>query len=175
MSQLSQYQQLQFLESLDNLDVLDFFPDKFSYFEWEYSKWARYWEIRYKDDPYSYLRYSIIGNTYYLETIHSPWKWSVLLIALFHQAYSSRKNYIFVNARTNDETIINQDSLEDWYRRFWFETISRDVDGTRMRASTINRPLSFRLKELLAKIHWNTNSIILHPSASSHPQDPRSP
>jgi hypothetical protein len=169
------HQQNEFLESIDSLDLLDFLPEKFTYFEWEYSNWVWYWEIRYKDDPDYYLRYSILDDTYYLETIHSPWKWSVLLIALFHQAFSSWKNWILVNARTNDEAIKDQSTLEDWYRRFWFETISRDIDGTKMRASVANRPLIFRLKELLAKIHWNIHSTLSPPSASTRPQGPLSP
>ena len=136
---------------IDQLEINEF-PEKFDYNYWEYSAWIRYGEIRLKSNYNLYLRYTILRDWYHLDTIYAPWKWSELLLALFYQARIMRVSYIHLNARTNDEEIMTQEELENWYRKFWFETLSYDTDGTKMKAKVENRPISYRYKELLNRI-----------------------
>lgn len=165
---------------IDELSLSGYFEDNFTLDEWKYDNWSTYIEIRWKNGD-GYLRCTILWEkSWYLDTIYSPKNGTFLLLALFYYGSEYYKiSNIEGNARTNDELLNSQEQLEDWYRKFGFEVISRDTNGARMRANVKNRPLAFRFDLLHRKIKKRTNDT-LHatqspPSASNHPQDPRSP
>lgn len=75
-----------------------------------------------------------------------------MLLTCFREAINHGIFFLELNARTSDESIKTQENLEKWYRKFGFETIAKDVEGTKMRAMTMNRPLEFRYKELVDRV-----------------------
>lgn len=141
---------------LDNFDLLNdknFFLNNFHFSSWKYDNGELYGEIVYKKNSGYYLRYRIVNRKYYLDTIYAPWDGAHLLLALFQLATTVWIDSIYLNARTNDEWIKTQKELENWYRKFWFDTISTGVAWTSMMANIFNRPLSFRLEEVILKVN----------------------
>jgi len=147
-------------QCIDSIDLLDFFPENFLYFFWEYNHWIRYWEIYCRANTEFYLRYRTLWNIYVLDTLYAPWKGSEMMLALFHLASTWGIKTIQLNARTNDEERKTQEELEFWYRKFWFETLSRDIDGTKMRANVVNWPIVYRFRELIDKVEILSSRIL---------------
>ncbi len=88
-----------------------------------------------------------------LETLNGPGSGSILLLRVFREARELGVTKITLNARTNDESLNTQEALEDWYRKFGFETIYRGVNGTKMQALVSNnRPLIFRIQEFRNRV-----------------------
>ncbi len=163
---------------IDKLSLSGYFEDNFIHEEWKYDNWELFIKIRWKNQE-GYMQCTLNWDkTWHLDTIFSPGNGSFLLLALFYFASNYNISYITGNVRTNNEILNSQEQLENWYRKFGFEVTSRDSNGTKMKANIKNRPLAFRLETLLRKISWRAIDVVSTqspPSASSHPQDPRSP
>ena len=165
---------------IDELSISGYFEENFLLEEWKYDNGDNFIKISWKQGG-GYLRCTVFWKeTWYLDTIFSPNNGTFLLLALFYFGASYYNiRYVDGNARTNDEQLNSQEQLEDWYRKFGFELVSRDSNWTKMRASIKNRPLMFRFELLHKRIKRRTQELLLSNQApllaSSHPQDPLSP
>ena len=138
--------------SLDVLEIAEFFENDFDIEYWKHGNGDLYGRISQKDNPSNFIQFSIYPDFWNIDTLRWPWIWSQLLLTCFREAINHGIFFLELNARTSDESIKTQEDLEKWYRKFGFETISQDINGTRMRAVTMNRPLEFRYKELIERV-----------------------
>lgn len=138
--------------SLDNLEIAEFFENDFDIEYGNHDNGDSYGRISQKENSKNFIQFSIYPDFWNIDTLRWPWIGSQLLLTCFREAINHGIFFLELNARTMDESIKTQDKLEKWYRKFGFETISQDVDGTKMRAMTMNRPLEFRYKELVDRV-----------------------